>query len=93
MNHSFARKLSVSTPVRGTGAMVGVPDLDSPAKIEGVGAVSQDVKIVASAAAVYGVMFYGVTLAIKGSLLAGGAAFIGGPIVVTYALTKMLAEV
>ncbi len=99
--YAFARKFDLSasstrdvgpdlTPSRGG---VGADPLAKGVGSDlagGVGALAPETQALVQAGAIGGVMFYGVILAIKGSLLAGGAAFIAGPMVVSYVLSKAM---
>ncbi len=100
-SYAFARKLDLpftTSPVRGVGGdpMTASRHSDvSPMRgagaiQQGVGALEPATQALVQAGAIGGIMFYGVVLAIKGSLLYGGAAFIGGPMVVSYVLSKAM---
>jgi hypothetical protein len=105
-HYAFARKFDLSTPtVRGVGASPvtkdvpmssmlpnGVPPMRGAGGeiVSGAGAMSVESRALVGAAAVYGVMYYGVVLATKGALLAGGAAFIAGPIAASMLLSAVL---
>jgi hypothetical protein len=60
------------------------------ANLSGVGAMTMpEGSVLATYALTSGLMYYGVMLAIKGSLLYGGLAFIGGPLAVGLAMQAM----
>lgn len=87
MNRSFARKLSV--PVSGVGGLPIVKATGAGADLSGVGAMDPGTASIVTYGLSSAAMFYGVMLAIKGSLLLGGAAFIGGPLVIATVMTKI----
>lgn len=86
MKRSFSRTVDLSSPLTpsngGSGAMTRASDGAIGAPIKGTGG-SAEVAALATYAVTSGVMYYGVLLAIKGSVMLGGAAFIGGPLAIS----------
>jgi hypothetical protein len=105
MKRSFSRSIETSSLFRGVGGpaqhhhngAVGAPIRRSAplvggsgAHMEGAGAAGgAEVASVLGYGLMSGIQFYGVMLAIKGSLAYGAAAFIGGPIVVGMLMTQI----